>query len=529
MNKTPSLHRTRSLRQSTLLIMVFSIVTRILSFFFKIYLSRRVGAEILGIFQMCVSVFILFCTISASGVPLILSRKTAELTTKGKERELHSIVSAAALLSLGSAFLLIFATLIFRNVLPSLFSDERCVHLFYIMLPALVSTVIYQLVRGYMMGKRRYIEYSFTELLEEVIKIVACITLLSNSFLFLSEATALAIAFTATDYTVMAILLVLYFVKGGRLGKPKGMKSLIGSGAPITMMRVAAGFLSSFIAIALPAALMRGGATAGEAAAEYGRAVGMAFSLLFAPISLTGALSIVILPEAASLAAQERWNELRTRVDDSLIFVFIITIFFYVLYFVLGEPLGTLLFKDEKAGRFIAFSAGMVLPVALSGLINTTLNSLGQEKSVFRIFAGAAVVLVAEILLLPKYIGIYALSVAECSFYILQFIPGVFLLFKKKVCSDKIFRPAVVAMLIAFPVALIMKIIYLLFTNITESLFLRVGVAGSAGIICYILLLLVFKPIPHLSAFLLHNPARGKKKRVEANSRRLSPPSGAAE
>ena len=449
---------------------------------------------------MVLSVFALFCTIAASGVPLIVSRKTAELTAKRRESEINSVITGATLLSLGVTTVIVVAVFLFREKLEFLFTDERCPRLFLILLPSLISTVIYQLVRGYLMGKKHYIEYSATELLEEVIRIVACFTLLSNALLVLSSETALALAFTITDYLVMAVLLVMYFLKGGRIAKPKGLKETLSSGAPITIMRVAAGFISSFIAISLPAALVRNGLTASEAAAEYGRAVGMAFSLLFAPLSLTSALSVVILPEAAALAAKGNLAELRIRVENSITFIFIFTVFFYSLYLVLGESYGTLLFGDAKAGEFISFSSGMVLPAALSGLINTTLNSLGEEKKVFAAFGLSAVVLVAEIILLPKYLGIYALAVAESSFYLLQFTLGFVLLFKKKACGANVFRPALTTMLIAFPTVLSIKLIDLLCAKLTSSLLLRAGFATLAGGAVYLLLLIVFRPIPSIKA-----------------------------
>ena len=105
----------KTFKQTTFLIMIFSIVTRLLSFFFKIYLSRRVGAEVLGLFQMTASVFALFCTIAGSGIPLMLSRKTAELTAlKGREKELDGVMTGALVLTLGLTLFLIVGAVLFR-------------------------------------------------------------------------------------------------------------------------------------------------------------------------------------------------------------------------------------------------------------------------------------------------------------------------------------------------------------------------------------------------------------------------------
>ncbi|MEG1608869.1 MAG: oligosaccharide flippase family protein, partial [Clostridia bacterium] len=55
-------------------ISLISVVTRLISFIFKIYLSRKLGAEILGLYQICFSILGLFSCLSASGIPVTLSR-----------------------------------------------------------------------------------------------------------------------------------------------------------------------------------------------------------------------------------------------------------------------------------------------------------------------------------------------------------------------------------------------------------------------------------------------------------------------
>ena len=65
---------------------VIAAITRGLSFVFKIYLSRKLGAEILGLYQICASVFMLFACISASGMPVTLSIITAESDSIGDNK-----------------------------------------------------------------------------------------------------------------------------------------------------------------------------------------------------------------------------------------------------------------------------------------------------------------------------------------------------------------------------------------------------------------------------------------------------------
>ena len=233
---------------------------------------------------------------------------------------------------------------------------------------------------------------------------------------------------------------------------------------------------------------------------------------------MTGALSVVILPEAAALAATGKWDDLRIRVNESLVFIFLITVLFYALFVVLGETYGELLFKDPKAGRFVAISAGMVVPAALSGLVNTTLNSLGEEKKVFLIFLIASVFLVASILFLPRLIGIYALSVGECSFHLCEFVLGMVVLWKKRGYDGRIFKPAAIIMTFAFPTVLAAKLASMLTSDLGMSVLFRAAIPTAFGVLIYAGLILVFKPIPTLKALFF------KRKKQRTGTSLITPP-----
>ena len=43
-----------------------SVVTRGISFIFKIFISRELGAEVMGVYQICFSVFAMFAALAAS-------------------------------------------------------------------------------------------------------------------------------------------------------------------------------------------------------------------------------------------------------------------------------------------------------------------------------------------------------------------------------------------------------------------------------------------------------------------------------
>ena len=62
----------KSLVKTVVLITGFSVLTRIVGFLFRIYLSRTVGAEALGLYQVAFSVFMVLLTVVSSGLPFVI-------------------------------------------------------------------------------------------------------------------------------------------------------------------------------------------------------------------------------------------------------------------------------------------------------------------------------------------------------------------------------------------------------------------------------------------------------------------------
>ena len=70
----------------TLLLTLTGILSRIIGFYYKIFLSRSIGAEGLGIYQLIFPVFALIISISAVGIQTALSRYCAQCETDREAR-----------------------------------------------------------------------------------------------------------------------------------------------------------------------------------------------------------------------------------------------------------------------------------------------------------------------------------------------------------------------------------------------------------------------------------------------------------
>ena len=107
------------------------LVTRVIGFFFRIFLSRAFGTEGIGIYHLIFPVFALCISLSAAGIETSLSRLTARYTSLGRPELAKVSFQMALLLSAGmslicTALIQIFAHDIAVSALGDVRPGHRC-------------------------------------------------------------------------------------------------------------------------------------------------------------------------------------------------------------------------------------------------------------------------------------------------------------------------------------------------------------------------------------------------------------------
>lgn len=396
--------------KSFLTVTIFSVLTRFLSFLFKIWMSRALGAEVVGLYQISLSVLLLLFSICA-GAPTVLSRKIAE--ADGDIKKQNSLLTASLLLGGISAVAITAIFYALHSHLGALFADPACVPLFLIMLPTLVTSTLYASLRSWFWGRKKFLAFSSTELVDEVGKIALSAIFAGGLIGGLTGAKGVALAFTLSDLLCVLVLVILFFVSGGRLSKPQGAKSIITSTLPLSSMRILTSLSSSLTALVIPERLIKNGLTESLATAEFGRVSGMALPLIMAPVTVISALSVVLIPDIASLSAKGDLTTIKSKLKVSIVFSAVISALFFILYLPFGEILGRLFFGDATAGKYVSVCAALIFPISIANSTTPVINSLGMEKKTFLNYILGVAAMLPCIFFLPSLIGVYAMAVGS--------------------------------------------------------------------------------------------------------------------
>ena len=383
-----------------------------MGFIYRIYLSRSIGPEGVGIYQIALTVFGLLLTIVSSGIPITVSRMLTKYKAEGDTLSQHSTATSGIALCLIASIPIVLIFTLFKSNLSFIFSDKRCMDVFTIILPGLIITSVYAVIRGYFWGNKDFLSYSIIELLEEAVMLIAGILLVSratsetNGALKAGWAVLISYIFSFTASSI------LFFIKGGRLKSTKQtLKPLLMSSAPITAMRTATSFINSLIAVVLPARLVSTGLTSAEAVSQFGEAFGMALPILFMPGTLIGSLAVVLVPELSENYYKNQKKNLVSNIEKALKFSIFIAGMILPILLTFGKSLGIFFYDSNNAGKYLTYFSPAILPMSLCMISTSILNSLNLERKTLKNYLWGAIFMTASIFLLPKYLGIYSLAV----------------------------------------------------------------------------------------------------------------------
>ena len=202
------------------LVSVFSTCEKFLGFLYRIFLSHSIGAEGIGLYQVALSVFGLVYTFCSSGVPVTVSRLITKDYAQKNTKNVGKVISSGLFLSIAISLPTCIVFYIFRNSFSFLFADSRSLTIFLSILPSLVFTCVYSVLRGVFWGKKDFLPCSIIDLLEEICMIVVGILLISFSSSVYQGAFSAGIAVLVSYIFSFTLAVVVFFVRKNRLSSP---------------------------------------------------------------------------------------------------------------------------------------------------------------------------------------------------------------------------------------------------------------------------------------------------------------------
>lgn len=422
----------QNLYKTAAVVTLFTAFEHFLGFLYRIILSRTLGSEGLGVYQVALTVFAVFITVSSSGLPITLSRVISKHRARGYKRGEYAATSSALLITLLFSVPITLLLFLIRTPFSRIFADPRSADLFYILLFSLSFTSVYAIIRGCFWGNRRFFAYSFIELIEEIVMIVVGVLLIVFIPAGPAKENKAAVAVLVSYLSSFSIAVVYFFAKGGKLASPRGeFLPLLKSSLPVTAMRTSSSLMSSLISVLFPMRLMAAGCSSARAMSEYGVVYGMVMPVLMVPGTLISSIALVLVPELSECFYKKEKEKLASLVEKALCYSVLIACVLIPLFISCGESVGIFLYSNAESGKLIAYSAPILLPVSVTMISTSMLNSMNCEKQTLAFFVAGSAAMLLCVWFLPGYLGSGALLLGTALDYSITAVCSLFLLKKK--------------------------------------------------------------------------------------------------
>ncbi len=474
----------------------FSVCTRAMGFLLKIYLSRKLGSVLLGSYQVTMSIFAVLMTLLSSGIPVVLSRNVSYYTSKKNKKGIGSIVSSGLILTLIICFAVSLIIIIFPDAINQVLSQNISSDMLLLLLPALIFSAVYEVLRGALWGQEQFFAISFTEFVEQILRIAFLVALFEFGLTSLSLINKTALSLSLACIISAAIVLVIYIKKGGNFASPKyEFKSLLKTSTPITMVRTVSSVVASIISIIIPLRLQTYGMSPTEALSEFGIIMGMTFQLIMIPSTLISSLAVTMVPSISGETKNiDKENladhsSLRAKINFAVRTTVVFSTLLFPLFLVLGKPICEFLYNNSQAGIYLSYAAIAMLPMGISQITSSVLNAVGLEMKSLKNYAISSVVLILCIYFLPKFIGTFALIVGYILMSAISSILNIVMLRKRKLIDFDFTKTILLMIAISLFSALLGVFIYNLLSKLT---FFALFISAASIIGSSILLIFTF-------------------------------------
>lgn len=395
------------LLKGTIILTAAGLITRLIGFGYRIFLSGTLGETSLGVYQLIFPIYSIAFTIYAAGIQTAIS----QIISHEPEKEHAGIIKGGLFLSFFLAVML--SVLLFWNsdIVSARFlgvaDTASLLRILCILFPFCgVSAVI----NGYFYGVNTAKMPAIAQIVEQLFR-VGFVFVISFSFLSGSVSTSLAVCglvageIAAHVFNSIQLLRRISFLT--ILKSRMKIKTIFFVSLPLSSNKLIIALLGSIESVLIPVMLARYGMDEGSALAVFGILTGVVLPFVMFPGTLTNSLSVLLLPAISHASSREQIQRVRHTSQIACQYSLILGVVTSCLFLVFGMDIGRELFHSENAGKLLMASVFFCPFLYVSTTLGSIINGLGKTGITFlNNVIGLGVRIVFLLIVTPRQ-GIY--------------------------------------------------------------------------------------------------------------------------
>lgn len=412
----------RTFIRGALVLAVAALVSKLLGSVYTVLLQNVIGDAGMGLYQMAYPIYSTLLILSTAGVPVAVSKFVSEYAALGQHRAARKVflVSLVVLNAIG----VVCAVLLFAAAGPlaRASGDAQAVYAIQAIAPAFLIVPALSVMRGYFQGWQVMEPTAVSQVVEQIVRVI---TILAGAYLLLhlgfgQPAAAAAAAFGAVGGGAAGLCVMMLFMRRAELAR-KGQLPYTTGREPVPATRAVLGRLLHYAipvslgalivpltgnvdALTVANLLKAHGLAQTLATRDYGLLSGRAGKLMMFPAALAGSIGAAMLPSVSEASALRDDSGTAGRVLLGLRLMALFAMPAAAGMILLARPIDVTLFRDAAGYHAIQILAAAMFFSTLQAALTAGLQGVGAVYlPVFGLFAGTAVKIAANFVLVPGY------------------------------------------------------------------------------------------------------------------------------
>lgn len=383
-----------SFLQGTLILTIAGMVVKIIGSLNWIILSRVLGGEGIGLYQMAFPIYLLALSLSSAGIPVAISIITAEKIALQDYRGANRVFTVSLGLLTVSGFVL--SILVYFGagwlIEEGIIRDGRAYPAILALAPAIFLVTLLSSFRGYLQGWQMMTPTAVSQIVEQLFRVgtmlIFAALLLPKGIEYAAGGASLGAGFGAA--AGLAVLIYYYFRLQRKLTAADQRQAITAESStslirrmlylalPVSLSSLMLPLVSNLDLFIVPLRLEEAGYTVEQATEHFGYLTGMAVPLVNLATLLTAALSTALVPAMATAGSSGNEQLARQKIGSAIRLTNLVTIPAAVGLAILATPVAAAVYHAPQAGAVVQVVAAGVYMLGIHQVTTGILQGMGH-------------------------------------------------------------------------------------------------------------------------------------------------------
>ena len=388
-----------SFLKGTFILTIAGFVVKVIGSLNWIFVSRILGGEGIGLYQMAFPIYFLAMTVSQAGVPVAISIITAERVALkdiyGAKRVFR--ISMGLMLVTGLFFSFLTYYLADWLIEWQFIRDPRAYMSVVVLAPTVFFVTFLASSRGYLQGWQRMTPTAVSQIVEQIFRVITMILLAYLLLPWGLDYAAAGASLGALAGAVTGLIVLVYYHwklerdierDYGRELKPASgtehesalhiIRRIFTLSLPVSAASIMLPIVSNLDLMIVPQRLEVAGYSVAEATELFGYLTGMAVPLVNLACIITASMAMSVVPAISEARALKQRERVYSQTAASVRISNFVCFPAFVIVFVLATPISALIYNAPGAGPAVMISAVSIVLLGLHQVSTAILQGLGH-------------------------------------------------------------------------------------------------------------------------------------------------------